>query len=283
MRQKIQTLWQFLFGDSARAFGTLSVVLLICLAIAPAKDRFREWTRYQAKYLRLIRGRGEAATLQRRFEGGLQQIWMPELGVTDRCGTCHLGLKEASLWDVSTQPFRPHPPIPHSLDRVRMRDVPSRPGCRHGSRGSAPQHAGVGAANPARALFGSRVRPVSLEPLTGTPQLNLGRQLLTRYGCVSCHVLNTPEGQRLKSTTDAPPLTHIAEKTTPRMDVRLAEESAGLRDHRHDAEFPIDGCRRARHHGIPDGAKHAVPGGAVTGFRPVNSIGRCRSRRQRIR
>ena len=44
--------------------------------------------------------------------------------------------------------------------------------------------------------------------------MNLGRQLLARYGCVSCHVLKTPEGQRLASTTDAPALTHIAEKTT---------------------------------------------------------------------
>jgi hypothetical protein len=45
----------------------------------------------------------------------LQQIWMPELGVTDRCTTCHTALKEASLADVKTQPFRPHPPIPHKL------------------------------------------------------------------------------------------------------------------------------------------------------------------------
>src|ERR1019366_5181347 len=44
--------------------------------------------------------------------------------------------------------------------------------------------------------------------------LNLGRQLLARYGCVSCHVLKTPEGSRLASTADAPALTHIAEKTT---------------------------------------------------------------------
>ena len=50
--------------------------------------------------------------------------------------------------------------------------------------------------------------------LTGTPQLNLGRKLLARYGCVSCHVLKTPEGRRLEATTDAPSLTHIAEKTT---------------------------------------------------------------------
>src|ERR1039458_4081253 len=36
--------------------------------------------------------------------------------------------------------------------------------------------------------------------LTGTPQLNLGRQLLARYGCASCHVLKTPEGRQLAST-----------------------------------------------------------------------------------
>ena len=32
---------RFLFGDSAHAFGTLSVVLLLCLAITPAKDVFQ--------------------------------------------------------------------------------------------------------------------------------------------------------------------------------------------------------------------------------------------------
>ena len=214
MRQKILKLWQFLFGDSARAFGTLSVILLICLAIAPAKDRFREWTRYQQKYLRLIRGRGEAATLQRRFQGGLQQIWMPELGVTDRCGTCHLGLKEASLWDVSTQPFRPHPPIPHSLTEF---------GCVmcHRGQGAAT---GVEEAHRSTLAWEQPILPARYmeascgqchwNTLTGTPQLSQGRQLLTRYGCVACHVLKTPEGNRLASTVDAPPLTHIAEKTT---------------------------------------------------------------------
>jgi mono/diheme cytochrome c family protein len=214
MRQRIQGLWQFFFGDSARAFGSLSVVLLICLAIAPAKDRFREWTRYQQRYLHLIRGRGEAATLQRRFQGGLQQVWMPELGVTDRCGACHLGLKEASLADVATQPFRPHPPIPHSLTEF----------------GCVLCHRGQGAATdveeahrstlaweqpilPARYLESSCGQCHQNE-LTGTPQLNLGRKLLARYGCVSCHVLKTPEGRQLASTTDAPSLEHIAEKTS---------------------------------------------------------------------
>ena len=67
-------------------------------------------------YLRLIRGRDDALTLQRRFQGGVHQTWIPELGVVDRCASCHVAMKEASLRNVSTQPFRPHPPIPHSLD-----------------------------------------------------------------------------------------------------------------------------------------------------------------------
>jgi mono/diheme cytochrome c family protein len=214
MRQKIEKLWQFLFGDSARAFGSLSVILLICLAIAPAKDRFREWTRYQQKYLRLIRGRGEAATLQRRFQSGLQQIWMPELGVTDRCGTCHLGLKEASLWDVSTQPFRPHPPIPHS---------PAEFGCVMCHRGQGVA-TGVEEAHRSTLAWEQPILPAGYleascgqchwNTLTGTPKLNQGRQLLARSGCVACHVLKTPEGARLTSTADAPALTHLAEKTT---------------------------------------------------------------------
>jgi mono/diheme cytochrome c family protein len=211
---KLKALWQFLFGDSARAFGSLSVILLIALAIAPAKESFREWRRYQRQYLHLIRGRGEAASLQRRFAGGLQQIWLPEIGVTDRCGTCHLGLKEASLRDVSTQPFRPHPPIPHSLTQF---------GCVlcHRGQGAAT---GVVEAHRSTLAWEQPILPARYleagcgqchrDALTGTPQLNLGRKLLARYGCVSCHVVKTPDGRRLAATTDAPLLTHIAAKTT---------------------------------------------------------------------
>jgi cbb3-type cytochrome oxidase cytochrome c subunit len=152
--------------------------------------------------------------LQRRFQGGLQQIWMPELGVTDRCGTCHLGLKEASLWDVSTQPFRPHPPIPHSLTEF---------GCVmcHRGQGGATS---VEEAHRSTLAWEQPILPARYlqagcgqchaNALTGTPQLNAGRQLLARYGCVSCHVLKTPEGARMESTNHAPPLTHIAEKTS---------------------------------------------------------------------
>ena len=214
LKRKLSVGWRFLFGDSARAFGTLSVVLVLCLAVVPAKHRFREWVQYQAKYVRLIRQRGDAASLQRRFQAGLRQTWLPELGVVDRCATCHVAMKEASLADVGTQPFRPHPPLPHSLNEF----------------GCVMCHRGQGAATtveeahrstkaweqpvlPAR-YFESSCGQCHQNSMTGTPQLNLGRKLLARYGCVSCHTLKTPEGAPVAATDEPPPLTHVAEKTT---------------------------------------------------------------------
>ncbi len=204
----------FLFGDSARAFGTLAAVLLVCLAITPAKDHFREWHRYQKKYLGLIRTRGDAATLQRRFQDGLQQTWIPELGVVDRCTTCHVAMKEISLQDVATQPFRPHPSIPHTLTEF----------------GCAMCHRGQGAATGVQEAHSSTLaweQPVLAaryvesgcgqchsNALTGTPQLNLGRKMLARYGCVSCHAIREPGQGRMQSTNPAPPLTRISAKTS---------------------------------------------------------------------
>jgi len=203
-----------LFGDSARAFGTLSVVLLALLAVVPAKDYFRDWRGYQKGYVRLVRARGDATTLTRRFQPGLQQIWLPELGVVDRCTTCHSALKEASLTGVKAQPFRPHPPMPHSLTEF----------------GCVMCHRGQGAATtveeahrstkswedpilPARYLEAS-CGQCHLERLTGTPLLNQGRETLAQYGCVRCHAIKTPDGVSMTGADDPPSLEHIGEKTT---------------------------------------------------------------------
>jgi hypothetical protein len=115
LRQKMGLITRLWSGDSARAFGVISLVLLVSLAIAPAKSHFSEWRHYQNEYRGLIRNRADAVTLQRHLESGIQQIWIPDYAVVDRCTTCHVALKENSLANVSTQPFRPHPPIPHSL------------------------------------------------------------------------------------------------------------------------------------------------------------------------
>jgi cytochrome c1 len=192
----------------------VSLLLLISLAIAPAKNYFSEWRHYQKQYLALVRGRGEAVTLQRRFHDGIQQIWLPELGVVDRCTTCHVGLKEASLADVSLQPFRRHPVIPHRSEQF----------------GCVMCHRGQGAATtveeahrstlaweqpllPARYMESS-CGQCHRAPLLGTPQLNLGRHLLGQYGCVHCHTIKLPDGNTIKPTDDPPSLSHIADKSS---------------------------------------------------------------------
>src|SRR6516164_9711876 len=116
-KSKAGSFLRAMYRDPIRSFGVVSVVLLLVLAIAPAKDFFSQWRGYQNRYLRLIRDRGDAITLRRHFQGGIRQIWIPELGVVDRCMSCHVGLSEASLSDVSSQPFRKHPVIPHSLEQ----------------------------------------------------------------------------------------------------------------------------------------------------------------------
>jgi cytochrome c1 len=214
MKEKRTSLWQRLFGDSVRAFGVVSLIFLGSLAIAPAKNFFSEWRHYQHGYLRMIRNRSDANTLQRHFQGGIQQIWLPELGVVDRCTSCHVGLKEPSLADVPTQPFRTHPVIPHKLEQF---------GCTvcHRGQGAATT---VSEAHNSTLAWEQPILPAKYiesscgechrGPLPGTPQLNQGRNLLSRDGCVHCHTVKLPDGKTIKATDDPPSLSHIADKTT---------------------------------------------------------------------
>ena len=213
MKGKFGAWWRALFGDSVRAFGVFSIALLVLLAIAPAKNYFSEWRHYQNAYLRLIHDRSDALTLRRHFEGGIQQVWLPDLGVVDRCTTCHVGLSENTLADVSTQPFGKHPVIPHKLDDF---------GCVVCHRGQGPSTT-VSEAHYSTLAWEQPVLPTKyiqsscgqchLDALPGTPLLNEGRQLLAQSGCLHCHTVQV-HATTLQPTDAPPPLTHIADKTT---------------------------------------------------------------------
>jgi len=214
MRTRLSSLCKMLFGDSARSFATMSIVMLLVLAIAPAKSYFSEWHGYQNKYLALIKGRGDAVTLQRRFEPGLKQIWIPAMSVTDRCTTCHVAMKEASLADVNQQPFRPHPPVHHSVTQY---------GCTtcHRGQGLATnvQEAHRSSLAWEQPIIPTRYMEAScgechLAPSTMLPTLTSGRKLLAREGCVHCHTLTFADGSTLTPTDDPPSLEHIADKTS---------------------------------------------------------------------
>ena len=124
---------------------------------------------------------------------------------TDRCTTCHLGLNEASLADVTQQPFRKHPVVPHSLDGF---------GCVicHGGQGAATtvgeahhsERAGEEPILPARYIEAG-CGQCHQNALPGTPQLNLW-QSLARTLTDACTA--TPSCGRISSrmmATDRPP------------------------------------------------------------------------------
>ncbi len=214
LRESIHSARRFLFGDSARAFGSVSAVLLVVLAVVPARDHFREWLHYQNEYQNLIRNRRDGVSLARRFQGGVQQVWLPQLGVVDRCGTCHVAMKEVSLAGIAPQPFHPHPPIPHSLTEF---------GCVmcHRGQGAATT---VAEAHSSTLSWENPVLPARYtesscgecheQPLTGTPRLDDGRDLLAQYGCVRCHKVASPEGRTIAPSDHPPGLKHVAEKTS---------------------------------------------------------------------
>jgi mono/diheme cytochrome c family protein len=214
LSSRLDWLRRTFFGDPARRFAWASLLLVAVAMIAPTQDFFKPWRHYQREYQRLIRGRPDAAALARRSAGGIQQVWIPERAVVDRCATCHLALGEPSLGDVTRQPFRPHPPMPHRLTEF----------------GCVMCHHGQGAATtveeahystkaweqpilPARYLESS-CGQCHMDVLEGTPQLTLGRQLLARYGCVHCHSVTQPDGTQMTPVDEPPSLLHIAEKTT---------------------------------------------------------------------
>lgn len=199
-------------GRELATFGAVSLFLLVSLAIAPAKNYFSDWRHYQKSYLKLAADR-QAGTLVRNFHVGIRQIWIPKLGVVDRCESCHVNLNGA-LVGAPGQPFRQHPQIPHTLDQF----------------GCVLCHRGQGAATsvqeahytteaweqpllPARYLDSS-CGQCHLGGLEGTPRLNQGRSLLSAMGCAHCHVITQPDGNVIKPTDDPPPLIHIAEKTS---------------------------------------------------------------------
>ena len=81
IRKILSSAWQALFGDPVRAFGVVSLILLLALAIAPAKEHFSQWHGYQRKYLALIRDRGDAISLHRLARcGALPQLLWPAPG-----------------------------------------------------------------------------------------------------------------------------------------------------------------------------------------------------------
>jgi hypothetical protein len=84
--------------------GVLLVVASVLFTVTGLRN---DWQAHQSAFRRLVQSRFGVARAAEVAEGP-QQIWVPALGRTDRCVTCH----QATTWpgfETADQPSRTHP------------------------------------------------------------------------------------------------------------------------------------------------------------------------------
>ena len=184
----------------------LAVAMLALTVALYAGYLTPEWKDYQAEFRDLVEKRfGPARASQ--ISGGLQQIWVKELGRTDRCVTCHMGVGWKGL-ESAPHPFRSHP------KEILDKHPPARYGCTvcHGGQGYATTvdaaH-GVDIEHWEHPMLGAQMaktyvvseRKAMLESncnichrydreTKGADYINHAKQLVRDKGCRACHIIN---------------------------------------------------------------------------------------------
>jgi mono/diheme cytochrome c family protein len=192
-------------------FAISSVIFLLVLAVSPVKDYLSQWRRYQKEYAKFAEARPDTKTLLADYHLGINQIWVPQMGVVDRCTTCHLGISQADLQDSNVpEPFRAHALIPHHVEDW---------GCVvcHRGQGRATE---VSEAHETTLAWEQPILPTRyiqascgvchLADLPETPRLDQGRELMVKFNCVGCHRLEGIERPAMLG----PDLTNIGTKVS---------------------------------------------------------------------
>ena len=201
----------------------MSLVFLALVAIALWREYATPWRPYQ-KQFRIILQQNGKFEVAHKFHLEIRQIWIPELGLVDRCVTCHLGYQWSGVLPASlAEPLTPHPALPfvahHPFEKF---------GCTtcHAGQGWATtvygaHDGGLGWDEPMlskRLAQSDGVTEAELiqmrcnfchrrEPSTeGMDEINLAKQLIKKKKCLVCHTIEGQGGHT------APDLTYIGDK-----------------------------------------------------------------------
>jgi mono/diheme cytochrome c family protein len=209
------------------ASGVSSLLFVGVLAVSPVKDSLREWRRYKREYVHYAQSRPDTKLLLADIQPGVDQIWIPDMNVVDRCITCHQGITQAALRDASVpQPFRAHPLIPH---------LPLAWGCSvcHSGQGPATE---VSEAHETTLAWEEPILPnrylqascgtCHRGALPETPGLNRGREMLVRLNCGGCHQLQDIESPAMRG----PDLTNIGVKVSRKWIYKWLREPRTITD-----------------------------------------------------
>jgi len=87
----------------------MSILFFVLVVVGFWIEFSTEYGSYQRQFPQLLGHYGKIEDA-RNFRPGIQQIWIPKIGVTDRCITCHLGYEWGSVIPASiVEPLKPHP------------------------------------------------------------------------------------------------------------------------------------------------------------------------------
>ncbi len=167
------------------------------LASSLSENVFVSWKGYQKEYARLLAQRARTPAEKKEalaMPVELRQVVVPDLGVVDRCVTCHLGMEDPRMAGAAN-PFAPHP------GDILKAHPPEKFGC-------TICHRGMGAAvsfREAKAVEAHWDYPLLPKELVesscgichdpaavesrGAPVLSRGARLFEEMGCHGCHRL----------------------------------------------------------------------------------------------
>jgi len=232
-----------------RILAGLSLLLLALTALVlwHESEGARPWKKFQRAFLALDREMSRAeraqvaqqpdskekteqlALLDQRMQGlscqpiAIRQLWLQDLGVSDRCITCHLGVESPRFQDAR-QPFTSHPGSHlaadrHPVDRFGCvschdgQDVALTVADAHGETALwlKPVLRGEMAEASCRRCHAYDDKVPAHVAFPEAPHLTRGKNLYLEKGCMGCHVLQGFERQQ----RIGPILDRVAEKAHP--------------------------------------------------------------------
>ena len=212
----------------------VSVITLIVLIAAAVKENFlADWYVIQNTYSEILQEKAvdaQGKLIADRFSIRLRQNVLTELGRTDRCVTCHLGVDDPRMEDQA-QPFRTHP------GKYLAIHDPAKFGCTicHQGQGLATEVEDAHGQAPfwdyprlkkshmkttctrchsSDDLYGSKGLLVAADdnPAPLSEFVPHGKWLAEEKGCFGCHILQGRGG------TLGPDLTYVGDKTRHEFD-----------------------------------------------------------------